>query len=50
MTRKDFKLIADILRQIPDTKLRFEVAKYAVQELRMTNENFDREKFLDACI
>ena len=50
MTRKDYKIIADIIRQIPDTKQRFEVALYAVGKLKDTNPAFDRHKFMDACI
>lgn len=50
MTRKDFKLIAEILRQIPDTKQRFKVARFAADKLATTNDAFDREKFMDACI
>lgn len=50
MTRKDYKIIADIIRQIPDTKKRFDVALYAVEKLRYTNPAFDRHKFMDACI
>lgn len=50
MTRKDYKLIVDILLKIEDTKTRFFVAKYAAEKLQATNENFYREKFLDACI
>lgn len=50
MTRKDFKLIAEILRQIPDTKQRFKAAVFSADKLATTNDAFDREKFMDACI
>ena len=50
MHKKDYKIIADIIRQIPDTKQRFEVALYAVKKLQDTNPLFDRHKFMDACI
>ena len=50
MTRKDYKLIADIIRQIPDTKQRFKIALYAVEKLQDTNPAFNRHKFMDACI
>lgn len=50
MTRKDYKLIAEILREIPDTKTRFKVANFAKLKLAETNPAFNPHKFMDACI
>lgn len=49
MTRKHFKIIADIIKQIKDTEDRIRVANYATSILCSTNENFDEQKFLNAC-
>lgn len=51
MSRKDFELIARVIREAriaPDA--REEVAIKFADELRATNINFQRGRFLDACL
>jgi hypothetical protein len=60
MTRKDFQLIADVLRYdmdhaelYPDAAIRkagcADRAKRMARALSTTNPNFDRDRFLTAC-
>ena len=51
MTRKDYKMIAEIIRFINDETERARVAKLAAALIieKDTNPNFDKQKFLDAC-
>lgn len=49
MTRKHFKLIADIISKIKNAEERKTLARFAENELRETNPRFDREKFFKAC-
>lgn len=46
MTRKDFELIANVLK---DSKAPKVVREKMADALRGTNPNFNREKFLEAC-
>ncbi len=51
MTRKDFELIARVLKDIIQTDTRhleYIAAEFA-DALKSTNANFDRERFLKAC-
>ncbi len=56
MTRKDFQLIADAVQQMnfPDNHVerkptKAHVARTLADRLALTNDRFDREKFLAAC-
>ena len=48
MTRRDFQLIADTIRELPQT-IRLRVALTFAENLRGTNPRFDRDRFLVAC-
>jgi len=48
MTRRDFELIADTIRELPTT-MRLRVALQFADNLRGTNPRFDRVRFLRAC-
>lgn len=51
MTRKDFKLIVEIIRFTPITnRQRLKVAERAAVLLEETNPRFDSEKFIRACV
>jgi len=49
MTRRDFNLIADVIRQLPPQVSRDALARAFAAELPVTNPNFNRDRFLDAC-
>jgi hypothetical protein len=52
MTRKDFKLIADVIRhadEIADDMTLAAIAENLADALGTTNPLFNRAKFLDAC-
>ena len=52
MTRKDFQLIADVLRnadEIIDEQAMEALASMFTARLCETNPNFDRARFLTAC-
>jgi len=49
MTRKDFELIARTIRELPLSAVsRRKVAVAFADELRSTNSNFDRDRFIKA--
>lgn len=48
MFRKDFELIASIVRSLP-VSIRGVVALVFADKLAGTNKSFDRQRFLDAC-
>lgn len=59
MTRKDFELIAGAVRQTAATVpfdnlaghvILEQVARALAQALRSTNDRFDRERFVTACL
>ena len=58
MSRKDFELIAKILREIcegggccfDDPEDQLSIAEYFASALHRTNERFDREKFIKAAL
>lgn len=55
MTRRDFQLIARVLRETtngPDMPepLRAHIARAFASELAPTSPRFDRERFLHACV
>ena len=45
MTRKHFRIIADIIKQIQDSGDRVRVANYACSILCSTNPNFNKQRF-----
>lgn len=52
MTRKDFELIAEVIRELPphvDVDYRRLIAKAFAAKLRATNDKFIPVKFLKAC-
>ena len=57
MTRKDFELIADTIRNLRDASYesgvnelqREMIAKQFAAALRSTNPNFNRDRFVRAC-
>jgi hypothetical protein len=53
MTRKDFQLIADVIKGMNkphnDSETVAEIAYQFALTLADTNDRFDREKFLKAC-
>jgi len=49
MTRRDFNLIAGVIRQLPPQVSRGTLARAFAAELPTTNPNFNRDRFLDAC-
>jgi hypothetical protein len=56
MTKKDFQLIADVIKNLSDTAdnvgapiSREALAKVFAAGLRSTNDRFDRERFIRAC-
>jgi len=49
MTRRDFNLIAGVIRQLPSPVSRDALARAFAAELPATNPNFNRGRFLDAC-
>ena len=49
MTRKDFKLISEVIKEINPADARYKAAmKFAVR-LKNVNPRFDVQKFLEAC-
>jgi hypothetical protein len=49
MTKKHFKLIAEILSEIKDPKEKRELAEHNAKVLASKYPRFDKEKFLTAC-
>lgn len=49
MTRKDYVLIARIVRTITDVDERNRVADLFVDALYADNDRFDEKRFLEAC-
>ena len=49
MSRKDFQLIADVVKQIEDADVRLGTVYKFVVALRATNPRFNKNRFLDAC-
>lgn len=50
MTRKDFVLIANVLRDhVLEKGSAEDVTRALANELRVTNPNFDKQRFLAAC-
>lgn len=49
MTRKDFNLIAQAVRNM-DVGIRLHAAYKLADELINSNPNFDRNRFIDACL
>lgn len=50
MTRKDYVLIARVIRDIGQDSTRCTVATQFADALGRENANFDRNKFLTACL
>ena len=51
MTRKDFVLIADIIKYLRiDEKSKETIAKEFADGLRCTNSALDKERFIEACM
>lgn len=48
MTRKDYKLIADIINGFEDTKTRALIANCFALVFRQAYQNFNTDKFLEA--
>jgi hypothetical protein len=49
MTKKDFLLIARIIRKVEDSEVRRAIASAFAVELASTNKLFDGVRFLHAC-
>jgi len=49
MTRKDFELIARVIRNIDDKDSRNQTALNFATELKQTNPRFDTQRFVTAC-
>ena len=54
MTKKDFQLIADVIRALPywtaeEKKTRKDLTFRFADQLAETNPRFDRDKFIRAC-
>jgi hypothetical protein len=52
MTRKDFELIASVIRntdEVADSQTRDALAEMFADKLAGTNDRFNRETFLKAC-
>ncbi len=52
MTRQHFQLIADVLNEyeFADPEDRVNLANRFADRLRTTNPNFNRDRFIEACI
>lgn len=49
MSRKDFALVADIIRNLPPTATREQVAERFATGLKPSNAHFNAELFTKAC-
>lgn len=49
MTKKDFELIAEIIRSLPDTTSREGIAWKFSQALATANPRFNVKRFIEAC-
>jgi len=49
MTRKDFQMIANVVKNIDDTKTRHAVAMDFALKLKGVNPRFDISRFVGAC-
>jgi len=49
MTRKDFELIADVIKGMEDPKARESAAQAFADRLRLVNPRFNRARFMEAC-
>ena len=49
MTRKDFQMIADVVKTIEDSKTRHTVAMNFAVKLKGVNPRFDISRFVGAC-
>jgi hypothetical protein len=49
MTRKDFIIVARILKELPAGDVKNLTVARAIVELRATNPNFNAERFRRAC-
>tara|TARA_R100000458_G_C8068630_1_gene108430 strand:+ start:260 stop:472 length:213 start_codon:yes stop_codon:yes gene_type:complete len=49
MTRKHFKMIADVVKNIDDPNVRHAVAMDFAQRLKAENPRFDISRFVGAC-
>jgi hypothetical protein len=48
-TRKDFRMVADLISNIPDTTKRAELANHHADIFKQQNPRFKRDMFLSAC-
>lgn len=48
MTKKHFKAVAEIIREIEDFDIRVKVALQFVDLFRSENPRFDQQRFMDA--
>ena len=48
-TRKDFQMVADLLKANPDPEKRKELAKDYCDKFKAMNPRFDKERFMKAC-
>jgi hypothetical protein len=48
-TRKDFQMVADLLKANPDSEKRKELAKDYCNKFKAMNPRFDKERFMKAC-
>jgi hypothetical protein len=49
MTKRDFELIASVVREIDDDATRRQVANAFCARLALLNDRFDNARFLSAC-
>lgn len=49
MSRKDFQMIADVVKNIDDSKVRHAVAMDFAMKLKAVNPRFNISKFVGAC-
>jgi len=49
MTRRDFNLIAGVIRQLPSPVSRDTLSRALAEALCVTNRNFNGDRFLAAC-
>ncbi len=49
MTRKDFKLISEVIKEISPVDARYKTAMSFALKLKSLNPQFNVQKFLEAC-
>ncbi len=49
MTRKDFKILAEVCAKLPENEQKYKYIDQMARKLKKENPRFDRAKFLKAC-